>query len=397
MKFSKFMIKRYLRFDKSQPFISVTAILSFLGVMVGVMVLIIAMSIMNGMSKEFQKRLFTMNYPLTIYPMLYSNLDDKLIDELKSNFDNLKFSPFIKSQVVIKRGDKFSGGILFGVDFEKEAKINEILAKAIEPSIYSQKFPLIVGSGLYRDLNLKEGERVTLMFTEFNPSGLSILPKLKRFELNSKFESGLIAYDKSYLYTDLDSIKKVLSKESYSGVHIYSNKPFKDITKLRDFLRDRAYVIGWWEQNGNFFAAFETEKKALFIVLMLIVLVASLNIISSLLMLVMSRRSEIALMLSLGSSKSEIKNLFLKLGVVVGGSGVIFGVIFGFLGMFILSSTDLITIPADVYGTSNLPIDLATFDFISIVIGSLIMVTLSSYYPAKKASEIDILNVLRSE
>ena len=156
-------------------------------------------------------------------------------------------------------------------------------------------------------------------------------------------------------------------------------------------------VIGWWQQNGNFFAAMEMEKKALFVVLMLIILIASLNIISSLLMTVMSRRKEIALLLSLGASQKEVKHIFLRLGIIIGYTGIMLGIMLGFSGIYLLENFDIISLPADVYGTTKLPLVLDVVDFISIVVGSMVIVFLSSYYPSKKATQIDVLDVLRNE
>ena len=149
--------------------------------------------------------------------------------------------------------------------------------------------------------------------------------------------------------------------------------------------------------NGNFFAALALEKRALFIVLMLIILIASLNIISSLMMTVMNRRKEIALLLSLGAYKKEIKNTFFYLGLVIGGGGMLFGMILGSLTLFVLGSFDLISLPADVYGTARLPLDLSSLDFVLIVVGTSIIVALSSYYPAHKATQINVLDTLRNE
>ncbi len=139
------------------------------------------------------------------------------------------------------------------------------------------------------------------------------------------------------------------------------------------------------------------EKTALFIVLMLIILIAAINIISSLLMTVMNRRSEIALLISLGASKQEVKKVFLILGIVIGALGILTGTILGFLGMWILGTFEIISLPADVYPTSTLPLDLSVIDFFSIIVGAFVIVLLSSWYPAKKASEVDVLTVLRNE
>ena len=141
----------------------------------------------------------------------------------------------------------------------------------------------------------------------------------------------------------------------------------------------------------------EMEKKALFLVLLLIILIASLNIISSLLMTVMSRRAEIALMRTLGATKLEIKSIFFKLGLIVGSAGIIMGALLGGLGIWILKTFDLISMPEDVYGTSRLPIDLTMNDFGLIILGTSIIIFLSSLYPARKASQTDPLTVLRNE
>lgn len=397
-KLVNFIVKKYLKFDKKNPFISISAILAFVGVAVGVMVLIISMAIMNGTAKEFERKLFTMNYPLTISSNFQSSVNRDLLNTLEKEFPQLIFSPYISSQAIIQNGDNMSGGVIFGVDHKKEAKINSIYAKALKDREL-KKYDLIVGHGIKRDLYLFRGDKVTLYFTSLNPNGFTMMPKMKRFNYIDNFKSGLHAYDKAYIYTSLEAMQTILKKEShtYDGIHVYTNNAFEDIKKIKDVIGMNNSVIGWWQQNGNFFAAMQMEKKALFIVLMLIILVASLNIISSLLMTVMSRRKEIALLLSMGATTKEIKSIFLRLGVYIGFSGITVGVALGFFGMWLLDTFEIISLPADVYGTSKLPLDLSTMDFVSILIGAVIIVILSSYYPAKKATNIDVIDVLRNE
>jgi len=398
-KLINFIIKKYLTFDKKNPFISVSAILAFLGVGVGVMVLIIAMAIMNGTAKEFEDKLFTMNYPLSIYPKIEGSVNQKLLDNLQAKFPDLIFSPYLTSQVMVQSDESMGGGVIFGVDPKKESKINKIYAKAVQDKKLG-KYDIILGQGLKDELYIFGKQKVTLYFSSVNPSGFSLMPKMKRFKYKGVFKSGLTAYDKAYMYTSLDAIRTILKKDKtyFDGIHIYSKEPFKDKELIKKELpKFGVGIIGWWQQNGNFFSAMQMEKQALFIVLMLIILIASLNIISSLLMTVMSRRKEIALLLSLGASTKEVKHIFLRLGVIIGYSGIIFGVVFGFLGMYILQNFDIISLPADVYGTTKLPLVLDTVDFISIIIGSMVIVFLSSYYPAKKATQVDVLDVLRNE
>ncbi|WP_169941460.1 ABC transporter permease [Campylobacter sp. RM15925] len=394
----KYLLFKYLRFDKSQPFITLCAILAFLGVSVGLMVLIIAMALMNGFDKEFERKLFTMNYPITILSHIRGNIDDSDVEQLKVKFPHLKFSPYIMTQVIIKNSGSFDGGILFGVNSKAEKTINSVVKEAL-----GQKeligYELLVGSGIKSDFVLSGADKLTLIFTKNDPSGFALIPKMKRFDVNASFNSGLVAYDKSYLYTSVEALRKILDYEEgrYDGIHVYSDKPFVDIENITKELPFSMRAIGWWQQNGNFFSALALEKRALFIVLMLIILVASLNIISSLLMTVMNRRQEIALLLSLGASKNEIKKSFFALGVTIGGSGIVFGVILGLFGVWLLGSFDIINLPADVYGDSKLPMELSAVDFISIVVGAIFIVALSSYYPAKKAAQINVLETLRNE
>lgn len=399
-KLVNFIIKKYLQFDHKNPFISISAILAFIGVSVGVMVLILAMAIMNGTAKEFEDKLFTMNYPLSIYPEFENTVNKDLLEKLEQKFPNMMFSPYLSSQVMLQGDSQMSGGMIFGVDPKRESLINKIYKKSADKVNNLNKYDLIIGQGIKDNLLIFENQKLTLYFTTLNPSGFSMMPKMKRFVYKNSFKSGLTSYDGAYLYTSIEALQTILQKDknTYDGIHIFSENPTEDIKVLEKYLeREGVGVVGWWQQNGNFFSAMELEKQALFIVLMLIILIASLNIISSLLMTVMSRRKEIALLLSMGATSAEIKSIFLKLGTIIGVGGIALGVTLGFSGMYILENFNIISLPADVYGTSKLPLVLDTVDFLSILFGSIAIVLLSSYYPAYKATKIDVLDVLRNE
>ena len=393
-----YLVKRFLRFDNEQPFIFLSALLAFLGISLGVMVLLIAMALMNGFDKEFRKKLTIMNYPLTVLPKFYGAVNENLLLDLENKFPELSFSPYIQSAVMVRSGSKLEGGYIFGVDFNSEAKVNSVLNDAIQKNSF-KKFDILIGKSLKEEFNLFIDDRLMYIFTHVEPGGLSITPKIKRFKVKSVFDSGLTAYDKAYSYTTLSSLQAMLHLPSnqYDGIHIYSDDPQADILKIKKALPLNVTIKGWWEDNLNFFAALELEKASLFIVLMLIILIAAINIISSLLMNVMNRRSEIALLMSLGATSAEIKKVFLYLGIVIGVSGILAGIVFGMSGLWILSTFDIVHLPKDVYPTSTLPLDLSLKDFMLIVIGAFMIVIASSYYPAKKASEVDILTVLRNE
>lgn len=393
-----YLVKRFLRFDKEQPFIFLSALLAFLGISLGVMVLLIAMALMNGFDNEFRKKLTIMNYPLTILPKFYGAVDENLLLTLESEFPKLNFSPYVQSAIMARSGSKLEGGYIFGVNFESEAKVNSVLGEAIQKNEFD-KFDVLIGKTLRDEFALSDGDKLMYIFTHVEPGGMSVTPKIKRFNVKGVFDSGLSAYDKAYNYTTLSSLQTMLNLPSnqYSGIHIFSSNPQVDIVKIKEFLPESVVIKGWWEDNVNFFAALELEKASLFIVLMLIILIAAINIISSLLMTVMNRRSEIALLLSLGATPAEIKKVFLYLGIVIGTSGILAGIVLGMSGLWILSTFDIVHLPKDVYPTASLPLDLSVKDFIFIVFGAFAIVIVSSFYPAKKASEVDILTVLRNE
>ncbi|MFT7859573.1 MAG: ABC transporter permease [Sulfurimonas sp.] len=393
-----YLVKKFLRFDKEQPFIFISASLAFLGIMLGVMVLLIAMALMNGFDNEFKKKLTIMNYPLTVLPKFYGAVNEDLLIDLETKFPDLAFSPYVQSAVISKSGSKLEGGYIFGVNFKDEAKVNRVLGDAIKDKEFG-KFDVIVGKSLKEEYRVELDDKLMYIFTNVEPSGFGVTPKLKRFRVRSTFDSGLSAYDKAYHYTSLSSLQTILRTPShiYDGIHIYSDNPRADIKEIADELPVTVSVKGWWQDNVNFFAALEMEKTSLFIVLMLIILIASINIISSLLMTVMNRRGEIALLLSLGATTAEIKKVFLYLGIVIGIGGIIAGVVLGLSGIWVLGTFDIIDLPKDVYPTTMLPLDLNLSDFFMIVSGAFVIVILSSYYPAKKASEVDILTVLRNE
>lgn len=362
------------------------------------MVLIVAMAIMEGMIKHFEDRLFVMNYPITLFSTRANSVDSTLLQELESKFPQLKFSPYIRIQGAAKIDGKLNAGLIYGVDWQREMVINKVLSESNQKSELNED-SIVLGERALRGSSLGIDSRVTLIFTQLSATGTSLLPQMKRFSINGTFSSGLNAYDEGYMYVDIATLQKIrnMGSDIYDGIHIYSTNPMSDIKLIKEALPSGVSAVGWWQQNGNFFSAIAMEKRALFIVLMLIIIMASLNIISSLMMVIMTRRREIALLLSLGASKRDIKKTFFWLGNVIGFSGIVFGIILAIIVLFALSTFPIISLPADVYGSSKLPLHIAFSDMAMIVLGGIIVVLASSYYPSIRAAKIDPLTTLRSE
>ena len=391
-------VQHYLRYDRDNPFIFVSTLLAFLGITAGVMVLMIAMAIMNGTYTQFKEKLFVMNYPLTI-TSYEDGVTQATLDAIAEHFPQLKLSPYYTTQVITRNDKALQGSVVFGVDFAREAAINPILARTLPKHPSASPYRMIIGDGLAVEMGAKAGDKLILYFSEQQAVGLGTMPLQKRFLIDGIFDSGLAAYDKAIIYTTQKALRKLLHRKEglYDGVHIYSTDAMTDLKKIRAILPDDLDIQGWWQQNGSFYSAMTMEKKALFLVLLLIILVASLNIISSLLMTVMSRRSEIALMRTLGATRREIYTIFFRLGLIIGGAGIVAGALLGWLGIWVLKTFDLISLPPDVYGDTKLPVDLLWSDFGFILLGATLIIILSALYPARKAAATDPLHVLRNE
>ncbi|MCJ7764967.1 MAG: ABC transporter permease, partial [Thiovulaceae bacterium] len=250
-----YLVKRFLRFDKEQPFIFLSALLAFTGIAIGVMVLIIAMALMNGFDNEFKKKLTVMNYPLTVYPRFYGSVNEGLLLELEQKFPELAMSPYVTSSVIARSGSVLEGGYLFGVDFKHEVEVNAVLKEALQKREVN-RFEVVIGKTLKDEFDLYVDDKVTYIFTEMNPGGLAVTPKLKRFTVKAVFDSGLSAYDKAYGYTTMESMQRImhLPSNQYDGIHIYSENPQELIEKIRAELPVGATIKGWWQDNMNFFA-----------------------------------------------------------------------------------------------------------------------------------------------
>lgn len=392
------IVKHYIKYDRDNPFIFISAVMAILGIAAGVMVMMVAIGITNGIQKHFKESLFVMNYPLSVVSYT-DGIEKNIATKIQEKFPELKLSPYYTTQVISKSEYGIQGSMVYGVDFEKEAAINSVFADRSHTSSSGTKFKIVVGDSLSADMGVGLKEKMLLYFSEQQAVGFGSMPLQKRFVVDGIFDSGIHSYDAGIMYTTQKALQVLLDKDpdKFDGIHIYAEDPIKMAPKLQAMLPKDLIVEGWWQKNGNLFSAMEMEKKVYFLILLFIILIASLNIISSLLMTVMSRRSEIALLKTLGVTQKEIQAIFNRLGLIIGSIGILLGATLGAIGMWALRTFDIISLPEDVYGSSKLPMDLPLQDFGFIILGASIIVILSAIYPAKKASSSDPLKILRNE
>ena len=195
---------------------------------------------------------------------------------IQKHFPDIKSSPFYTTHVISKYNDGIQGGILYGVDWRKEARINPVFSKALDKNLSDSKYRIIVGDEMALELGAHKKDKITLYFSQQYAIGLGSAPLQKRFTVDGSFDSGLTAYDKAISYTTLKAFHKILKKdpEKYDGIHLFCADPMKKIEEIKKILPKNIDVEGWWQQNGNFFSAMQMEKKALFLVLLLIIIVS---------------------------------------------------------------------------------------------------------------------------
>lgn len=404
---------RYMRSKRKEGFISITAAFSFLGIMIGVATLVIVMSVMNGFRHDLVERIIGLNSHLTIYnregPIKNA---DEILREIK-NLDSVTYTnEIIESQAMISSRFKASGALVKGIKKEdlrhKKLIFDNILAK--NERIF-QKNTILVGSHLAQLLNVNVGDKVKLVSAETNQSLIGTIPRIKTYEISGIFESGMYEYDASTIFLNFEMAQIHFKlRDQASAIEIFAKNP-NDLlrTKMQVFETlvkfENLYFIDWQQSNASFIEALKIESAVMFIILTLIIIVAAFNIISSMIMLVKDKNKNIALLRTMGMTKSEILRIFLICGSSIGFVGTFLGLILGVLFSaninaiknFIEKVTGADLFNPAIYFLSNLPSEILLSDVLMITIMSLAISFLATIYPAYKASKSNPAEILRYE
>ena len=402
---------RYVRARRRNHFISFISMSSMIGVALGVMALITVISVMNGFEKELKDRILGMASHAVIEEL--NGLKDwqLVINNIKDHPEIVGAAPYFHAEGMLTKDKIVNGVIIRGILPHEETNVAIVAEKMIEGDLNdlkSTEFNIILGAELVRKLNLEIGDKVTLVAPQANFTPAGILPRLKRFTLIGIFEVGMHEFDSGLALIHMDDALRLFRKSNPTGIRLKTNNILKAPTISREIasqLSSKYWVIDWTQRHSNFFRALKTEKTVMFVILTLIVAVAAFNIISTLVMAVSDKQSDIAVLRTLGASPKSILKIFIIQGTIIGAIGIFLGVIGG---VWLASNIETL-VPAlenilgykflspDVYYISDLPSDMHWSDVILIGVVSFVLCLFATIYPAFRAANTLPAEALRYE
>ncbi|MGI6639328.1 MAG: lipoprotein-releasing ABC transporter permease subunit [Desulfobulbus sp.] len=397
--FEWFVSLRYLRAKRKQKFISLITLISILGVAVGVMALIVVLSVFTGFTEGLRDQIIGVNSHLIIQSYNGAIDDaDAVMAKTATVPGVVAQTPMIYTQALITAAGGSSGVVLRGIDPNSAAKVVTIAEKMTNGSLDSLQVTtnppaIVLGEDLARQLQVFPGERVQLLAPDGPLSPMGVLPRVRVGMVSGTFSTGMNEFDSNMGYLGLDMARSLagLDQESVHAIEVrVHNVEAADsvAAAIRERLGPSYAVRDWMQLNQNLFAALKLEKLGLFIALDLIILVAALNIISALIMVVMEKTRDIAILKSMGATTSSIMRIFFYQGLVIGVVGTILGLCSGLAVCSLLKRYKIIELPSNVYPMSTIPIKVVPADVSIIVISALLITLAATLYPSWKAARV---------
>ena len=407
-KAEKLISLRNLRPKKKEGFLKIISIFSFIGIMLGVAILIIVMSVMNGFKTDLTNKILGLNPHIVIQPNSFK-IEDNFINSLKKKFKNISLSKTYSGEGIIIINNSAKGVILKGVS-KKEKNINEFFKNfLLEGNINKLDSNYVfIGSELAFNLNLTKGDSLSLMSSAFVATPLGSIPKQERFKVAGIFSTGFLEFDQNVVFLNIENALSIFNKEEKDqNIEIYLNDPLKanKFKKEIQKMNPNYFVYTWSDLNKSFFSALKVERNVMFLILSLILVVAAFNIISGLTILIKNKTKEIAILKTLGLNNNSIKKSFFLTGFSIGFLSTLCGIILGTvislniekIRIFLSKVLNLEIFPSDIYFLDKLPSEI---NFISLVIIFIISISISaiaSYLPAMKISNMKTFRALRYE
>lgn len=398
MSFEWFVSRRYLRAKRKQKFISLISIISILGVAVGVMALIVVLSVYTGFTEGLRDQIIGINSHILIQRYGTNIIKpDSLAEQVETIHGVEATTPYIYGQVLISSGNNSSGIVLRGIEPSSAGRVINIGKKMLSGKLTDlgeeiNPPGIILGVELARQLNVTKGSKVRLISPNGPLSPMGVLPKIRTCSVIGIFETGMFEYDSTLGFINLETARSLNAQEE--GVHGLEIR-VTDIDRadrVADMIRQQLgpgfSIRDWMQLNQNLFAALKLEKAGIFIALDLIILVAALNIISALIMVVMEKNRDIAILKSIGATTGSIMRIFFYQGAVIGLTGTTLGVMGGLGLCSILKKYKFIELPSNVYPMSTMPIKVVPMDISIIALSAIIITLAATLYPSWKASRV---------
>jgi len=420
MAYELFIGLRYLRAKRKQTFISVNSIISMVGIFLGVAALIVVLAVMNGFETNLREKILGINSHIVLMEYHGGMKDYTQVAERVETVPGVVAStPFIYGQAMVKNRGRVTGVVIRGISLDTvftvitfgttvAGRIDD-LAVAADEDDGDARPGIVVGTELAENL----GMRVDDIIEVVSPLGVSTpmgpVPRIKKFRVVGVFDSGFYEYDSSLVFMNLADAQQFLNmRDIVTGLEIKVDNVYhaKEIAHaIEDELGTPYWARNWMEMNRNLFSALKLEKVVMFIILCLIVLVAAFNIITTLIMSVMEKNKDIAILKSMGASSRSIMTIFMIQGLIIGVVGTITGCIAGLsialnlerLTAWIERTFGLTILPKDVYYLNELPSKVNDGDVVIIVIVTMVLCFFASIYPAWSASKLDPAEALRYE
>lgn len=404
---------RYIKSRRVEGFISISAWFSLLGIMLGVATLIVVMSVMNGFRTELVDRILGINGHLIIYSKNERTIPNytKIINKILDTPNVVAVTAHLEGQALAKNKNSISGVIIRGSNWSDLAA-KKLLWKSLNQSTISNfkdKQNIIMGYRLGQKLNLKVGDFVSLISPNGMETALGVLPVNQNFKIGGFFDMGMYEYDNNFIFIPWKKAELFLSTNNIAhGIEVFlkDQKLTSSVNlQLQSKLNKNLIVIDWKKRNSSFMNALAVEKNVMFVILTLIIIVAAFNIISSMIMLVQTKKADIALMRTMGASQYLIIKVFMLTGSIIGFLGTFVGVLLGvFVSMNIEKIRQLITsifgqelFSAEIYFLSKLPSNININEVLIVICISIFLTLLASIFPAWKASKISPAEALRYE